>query len=57
MTKADKIALLRRAIEEELLDNDPRLLDAMDEPLPAWLVLDIAIRLLDKVNPTFGSYD
>ena len=51
------LTVFQKAVEEGLIENDPRWLDSLEEPLPAWVVLDIAVKLLERFNPPGGSYD
>jgi hypothetical protein len=37
--------------------KDPQWLDRMDDPLPLWVVLEIAVQLVDKLDPPSVSYD
>lgn len=57
MDKTRQLALLDKAVQEGLIENDPRWLESLEAPLPAWAVLEIAIRLLEKLNPPGSSYD
>ncbi|WP_187385798.1 hypothetical protein [Gorillibacterium timonense] len=49
--------LLRLAIKEGLVENDPSWKDSLEEPLPAWVVLDIALKLLERIDPPSETYD
>jgi hypothetical protein len=46
----------QKALEEGII-HDPRWLEKLDEPLPAWAVLQIAVTILEKLDPPRGSYD
>jgi hypothetical protein len=37
--------------------KDPQWLDRMDDPMPLWAVLEIAVQLLNKLDPPSISYD
>ncbi|WP_438433024.1 hypothetical protein [Gorillibacterium sp. sgz500922] len=52
-----RMELLRLAIREGLVEKDPSWKDALEEPLPAWVVLDIALKLLERVDPPSETYD
>jgi hypothetical protein len=37
--------------------KDPQWLDRMDDPMPLWAVVEIAVQLLNKLDPPSISYD
>jgi hypothetical protein len=37
--------------------NDPQWLNRLDEPMPAWAVLEVVLKLIDIVDPPSKSYD
>ncbi|AFH62141.1 hypothetical protein ACVNS2_15955 [Paenibacillus caseinilyticus] len=45
-----------RALHKGVID-DPSWLERLDEPLPAWAVLQMLLELMDKVEPNYSSYD
>jgi hypothetical protein len=51
-----KRELADKALELGLL-KDPQWLNRLDEPMPLWVMLEIAIRLKDVIDPPFTSYD
>lgn len=56
MTYSTKFEVVRKALEEGLID-DRRWLDHPDEPMPAWLVLEIALKLIDRLDPPYIGFD
>ncbi len=36
---------------------DPSWLEQLDEPMPVWAVLEMALHLLEVVEPTYQCYD
>ncbi|GIP32471.1 hypothetical protein [Paenibacillus sp. J2TS4] len=51
-----KQEIVIRALKEGLI-NDPRWQDRLEEPMPAWAVLEIALHLLEKIDPPSIGYD
>lgn len=51
-----KQELVIRALREGII-NDPSWKDRLDEPMPAWAVIEIALHLLEKLDSLSGSYD
>lgn len=49
-------SIMERAFAKGLL-ADRRYIDRPEEPLPAWVVLDVALRLLEQTEPSYASYD
>ncbi|MBR2568791.1 MAG: hypothetical protein IKE34_06355 [Paenibacillus sp.] len=37
--------------------KDPQWLDRLNEPAPLWVILDIALRLRDQIDPPNRPYD
>ena len=37
--------------------NDPHWLERLDEPMPMWAVLEMMLQLLERLEPTYSSYD
>lgn len=56
MERQLKQELVIRALKEGII-NDPSWKDRVDEPMPAWAVLEIALHLLDKIDPPSIGYD
>ncbi|MCD1260308.1 hypothetical protein B5M42_015965 [Paenibacillus athensensis] len=54
--EAWKQELGRKALEAGLL-KDPRWLDRLDDPMPLWVILEVALQLQDKLDPPTFSYD
>ncbi|MED4601579.1 hypothetical protein P9314_12785 [Paenibacillus validus] len=50
-TKIGEIALHKGIIK------DPHWLDRLDDPMPVWAVLELMLELLERVEPTYSSYD
>ncbi|WP_166542143.1 hypothetical protein [Paenibacillus lutrae] len=53
---AKKSALGQRALDLGLL-KDSGWLNRLDEEVPLWVVLEIAFRLMDTMDPPTTSYD
>ncbi|WP_167859723.1 hypothetical protein [Paenibacillus cymbidii] len=49
-------SIMERAYAKGLL-ADRRYIEHPEEPLPAWVVLDIALRLLEQTEPSYATYD
>jgi hypothetical protein len=56
MTAAGKKDIIEKALAAGII-NDPRWLDSADEPMPAWAVMELALKLLEQIDPPYGSYD
>jgi hypothetical protein len=56
MDEQHKRDIVNRAIREGII-NDPYWLEQFNEPLPAWAVLEIVLKLLDRLEPPYDSYD
>lgn len=56
MEERQKQELINRAIREGIL-NDPRWLERFNEPMPAWAVVEMALKLLERLEPPYDSYD
>ncbi|WP_281887053.1 hypothetical protein [Paenibacillus sp. YYML68] len=50
-TKIGEAALQKGIIK------DPRWLDRLDDPMPTWAVLELMLELLDRLEPSYTSYD
>jgi hypothetical protein len=51
-----KVEIIKRALAEGLI-HDPRWIDKKDEPMPVWAVLEVALLLLEKLDPPCATYD
>lgn len=51
-----KQEIVKRALAEGLI-HDPKWLDKFDEPMPVWAVLELALHLLERLDPPGKSYD
>lgn len=51
-----KLELVKRALAEGLI-HDPHWIEKKDEPMPVWAVLEIALLLLEKLEPPSCTYD
>lgn len=51
-----KIKLGQRALELGLI-KDPNWLERLDESMPVWAVLELALQLIEKLDPPYKSYD
>ncbi|MFM9326888.1 hypothetical protein [Paenibacillus mesotrionivorans] len=51
-----KTEIIKRALAEGLI-HDPGWLEKKDEPMPVWAVLEVALLLLEKLDPPCATYD
>ena len=51
-----KVDIVKRALAEGLI-HDPRWIDKKNEPMPVWAVLELAIHLLERLDPPGSTYD
>ncbi|MGG1515035.1 hypothetical protein ABE504_06455 [Paenibacillus oryzisoli] len=51
-----KLELGQRALDAGML-KDPQWLDRLDEPMPLWVLLELALNLMEKLDPPTVSYD
>lgn len=51
-----KMDIVKRALAEGLI-HDPIWIDKKDEPMPVWAVLEVALHLLEKLDPPSPTYD
>jgi hypothetical protein len=56
MTQEEKLAVMKRALAEGLI-RDPRWLETPDEPLPAWAILEVALKLIERLDPPYIGFD
>jgi hypothetical protein len=56
MDEVKKATIVRRALELGII-KDPSLIDHMNEPMPTWVVLDVALQLIELLDPPSISYD
>ncbi|MFD0694744.1 hypothetical protein ACFQZT_11625 [Paenibacillus sp. GCM10027628] len=54
--EAWKLELGKKALESGLM-KDPQWLDRLDEPMPLWVLLEVAFQLMEKLDPPTVSYD
>jgi hypothetical protein len=54
--EAWKIELGKKALEAGIM-KDPQWLDRLDEPMPLWVLLELAFMLIEKLDPPTVSYD
>ncbi|MEI7024462.1 hypothetical protein [Paenibacillus sp. y28] len=45
-----------RALKEGIL-KDPQWLERLNEPVPMWVLLDCLLRVMDKTEPSYFTYD
>jgi hypothetical protein len=48
--------LVKKALDMGIV-KDPQWLDRLDDPIPMWAVLEIALQLIEKLDPPSISYD
>jgi hypothetical protein len=51
-----KLELGRKALELGIL-KDPQWMDHLDDPMPLWAVLEMALLLIERLDPPTISYD
>lgn len=51
-----KVEIVKRALAEGLI-HDPAWIAKKDEPMPVWAVLEVALLLLEKLDPPCNTYD
>jgi hypothetical protein len=56
MHAAKKQELFAKALQDGII-NDPRWQELLDEPMPVWAVLELALNLVQKLDPPRNSYD
>lgn len=56
MDQTQKLKIVKQALSAGIL-NDPQWLHKLDEPMPAWVVIDMLIKIMEKVDPPYKSYD
>jgi hypothetical protein len=54
--EAWKTDLGKKALDLGLI-KDPQWLDRLDDQMPVWAVLELALRMMEKLDPPFMSYD
>jgi hypothetical protein len=53
----ERIKLIGQMAQEAGLIEDPQWLDRLDEPVPLWVVLDLILKWIDRMEPNNGPYD
>jgi hypothetical protein len=56
MDQAQKAEIVKKALTEGII-NDPQWLHKLDEPMPAWAVIELIVKLLEKLDPPYDTYD
>jgi len=51
-----KLKIGQRALELGII-KDPNWLDRLDDSMPVWAVLELALQLIEKLDPPYKSYD
>ena len=51
-----KLEIIKKALEIGLIDQ-PEWLDKPDESMPMWLALEIALKVIDRLDPPCIGYD
>ncbi len=54
--EAWKLELVQKAIDRGIL-KDPQWLQRLDEPMPVWAAIELALQLIEKLDPPSVSYD
>ncbi|MBE1441714.1 MULTISPECIES: hypothetical protein [unclassified Paenibacillus] len=45
-----------KALQKGII-NDPQWLDKLDEPMPVWVVLELMLKCLERLDSDYSSYD
>ncbi|GIP37394.1 hypothetical protein J31TS4_06740 [Paenibacillus sp. J31TS4] len=56
MDQEAKRELVERALKEGLI-HDPSWQHRLEEPMPAWAVLELVLHLLERLDPPGIGYD
>ena len=56
MEEDRKLEIVKRALTEGLL-SDPQWMQKLDEPMPAWAVIEMIVKLIDKLDPPYETFD
>lgn len=56
MELTQKTEIMKRALSAGIM-SDPQWLSMPDEPMPAWVVMDMLLKLLEKLDPPAATYD
>lgn len=56
MNEQEKREIVKRALAEGLI-HDPKWLERLDEPMPAWAVFELTLNLLERLDPPSFTYD
>ncbi|WP_165452819.1 hypothetical protein [Paenibacillus thalictri] len=51
-----KIKIAEKALEKGII-NDPQWMHKLDELVPLWVVLELALQLANKLESEYSSYD
>jgi hypothetical protein len=54
--EAWKVELGKKALDLGLI-KDPHWLERLDDPMTVWAVLEMAVRIMEKLDPPSVSYD
>lgn len=58
MSSSDqKIKMIGQMAQDAGLIEDPQWLERLNEPVPLWIVLDLLLRWIDRMEPEDGPYD
>ncbi len=53
----DRIKMIGQMALEAGLLEDPQWLERLEEPVPLWVVLDMLLRWIDRMDPPNGPFD
>ncbi|WP_282935579.1 hypothetical protein [Paenibacillus sp. RC67] len=45
-----------KALEKGII-NDPQWLGKLDEPMPVWVVLELILKCMERMESDYSSYD
>jgi hypothetical protein len=51
-----KLELVRKLMEAGIIE-DPQWQDRLEEPVPLWVVLELAVKLMERTDPPHRPFD
>jgi hypothetical protein len=51
-----KLGLIRKLMDAQIIE-DADWADKLDEPVPLWFVLELTVRLMERVDPPHRPFD
>lgn len=56
-TSDERIKMIGHMAQNAGLIEDPQWLERLDQPVPLWVVLDMLLRWIDRMDPQNGPFD